>query len=113
MHNHLNTPEHQEQFRLEAQLLAQLEHRYILPLYEFGFDEDCPYLIAQYATGGSLRDRLAEQQTHPYLVQEALCVLDRYTMFIGVRLSIAISNQKTFSLTMLAMFNWLILALLL
>ncbi|HEY0752363.1 MAG TPA: protein kinase [Ktedonobacteraceae bacterium] len=62
LHTYLGSQQEQEQFAQEAQILEMLKHPYILPLYDFGFSERQPYLIAQYATGGSLRDRLRQQK---------------------------------------------------
>ncbi len=73
--NYLNAPDLQEQFRQEAELLEQLKHPNILTLIEFGFDENCPYLIAPYAAGGSLRDRLVQQAPHLLPMEESLRIL--------------------------------------
>lgn len=43
-------PEH------EARLIALLEHPCIVPLYDFGYYEDCPCLVMRYMTGGTLAD---------------------------------------------------------
>ena len=63
------------QFEKEAQFLSVLEHRHILPLIDFGFDGGRPYLLAKYASGGSLRDRLLRQSPLP--VQQALTILSQ------------------------------------
>src|SRR5258708_37868301 len=58
LHTYMSSVKEREQFAQEAQFLALLEHVYILPLVDFGFNGGQPYLIARYAAGGSLRDLL-------------------------------------------------------
>ncbi|MCI0590808.1 MAG: serine/threonine protein kinase [Gammaproteobacteria bacterium] len=43
-------------FEHEARLIALLEHPFIVPLYDFGYYEDCSYLVMRYMTGGTLAD---------------------------------------------------------
>jgi WD40 repeat protein len=45
------------QFQQEARLLADLTHQHIVRVLDFGVDERTPYLIMDYAPGGSLRTR--------------------------------------------------------
>jgi len=45
-------------FAREAELLAQLEHPYILPIHDFGIERDIPYMALRLMTGGSLKDRV-------------------------------------------------------
>jgi YVTN family beta-propeller protein len=47
-----------DRFKREVDILAQLEHPYILPLYDFGQIDDNPYIVMRYMGGGSLADRL-------------------------------------------------------
>ncbi len=51
-----------DRFAREAQLLAQLEHRAIVPVYDFGEHNGEPYLVMRLMTGGTLYDRLLEWQ---------------------------------------------------
>jgi len=46
-------------FRREADVIAQLDHINILPVYEYGEQDGLAYLVMPYLTGGSLRDILA------------------------------------------------------
>lgn len=47
-------------FEREARAIANLrEHPAILPVYDFGTEDDQPYLVMQYMRGGTLADRLA------------------------------------------------------
>jgi basic membrane lipoprotein Med (substrate-binding protein (PBP1-ABC) superfamily)/ABC-type branched-subunit amino acid transport system substrate-binding protein len=51
-------PKYLARFEQEAQLIGTLEHRAIVPVYDFGEHNDAPYLVMRYMSGGSLRDRL-------------------------------------------------------
>jgi len=44
-------------FRTEAQIIARLKHRHIVRVLEFGLQEATPFLVMEYAPGGTLRDR--------------------------------------------------------
>ncbi|WP_052890564.1 WD40 repeat domain-containing serine/threonine protein kinase [Thermogemmatispora carboxidivorans] len=46
-----------EQFMREAQLIAELRHPHIVRLLEFGFEGRGPFLVLDYAPGGTLRQR--------------------------------------------------------
>src|SRR5438270_772445 len=59
----------------EVSILARLKHRNIVPLVHFGTDrlvgpvssgEDIPYLVMDYAPGGTLRDRFPLRQQSPF-----------------------------------------------
>lgn len=45
-------------FEREAQVIASLEHRNIVAVYDFGELNDLTYLVMQYVGGGTLRDKL-------------------------------------------------------
>ncbi|GHO84989.1 serine/threonine-protein kinase [Dictyobacter formicarum] len=59
----------------EAQILAQLRHPHILSLIDFGTYEGAPYIVKEYASEGSLRDRLRQLHGHPLPLAQALTVL--------------------------------------
>src|SRR6266567_137543 len=48
-------------FQREADVIAQLEHVNIMPIYEYGEQDNLVYLVMPYLTGGSLRDILARK----------------------------------------------------
>ena len=54
----LNFPKFIQRFEREAKTIASLEHSAIVPVYDFGKDEDQPYLTMRYMHGGSLADLL-------------------------------------------------------
>lgn len=47
-------------FQTEARTIARLQHPHILPLYDYGQQDDILYLVMAYAEGGSLEDRINE-----------------------------------------------------
>lgn len=58
-----------ERFRLEARIVADLEHPFILPVYGFGEQGDWIYIVMRYMPGGTLKNLIAE---HPLSVAETL-----------------------------------------
>jgi beta-lactam-binding protein with PASTA domain len=42
-------------FQAEARAAAGLSHPHIMAVYDWGEDDDCPYLVCEYLAGGSLR----------------------------------------------------------
>jgi serine/threonine protein kinase len=77
LHAQFDTQEDREQFLKEAQFLATLEHRYILPIYDFGiYREEVPYIVTQIASH-SLRDRLDSQKPDLLPMEEVLSILSQ------------------------------------
>jgi serine/threonine protein kinase len=69
-------PQFRERFDREARTIARLEHRYILPVYDFGEAEGIPYLVMRYTDGGTLSDviergPLSPQRAIRYITQVA------------------------------------------
>src|SRR5512137_445299 len=64
LRQHTSDPEFLARFQREAEVVAALEHPYIVPVYDAGQYESQPYLVMRYMSGGSLRDRL---ERGPYL----------------------------------------------
>ena len=52
-----NEPAFIRRFEAEAQLVAQLEHPHIVPLYDYWREPDGAYLVMRWLRGGSLRQR--------------------------------------------------------
>ena len=50
-----------EQFRTEARTIANLVHPHIVRVLDFGAEQDIPFLVMDYAPGGSLRQRYPER----------------------------------------------------
>ena len=53
--------EFRARFQREANLVAQLEHVNIVPIYEYGEQDGMAFLVMPLLTGGSLRDLLAKR----------------------------------------------------
>ncbi len=56
-----------QRFRREADAVAALEHPNILPVFEYGEQEDLAYLVMPYVSGGTLRDRVVRKGPLPLL----------------------------------------------
>lgn len=48
-----------KRFKNEAELIAQLEHAHILPVYDFGEEDGTLYIVMRYLPSGTLADRIA------------------------------------------------------
>ncbi len=60
---YLSAPHERESFFQEAQLLEKLKHAYILPILDVGLYQNMvPYIIAEYAQHGSLRERIRRRK---------------------------------------------------
>jgi serine/threonine-protein kinase len=49
-----------ERFKREVQVIAQLQHPHILPVYDFGEQDGIPYIVMAYMQGGTLANRVAQ-----------------------------------------------------
>lgn len=63
-------------FEKEAEIVAQLEHPHIIPLYDFWCDPEGAYLVMRFVGGGSLRDALKDG---PLDVRRAASIFDQVT----------------------------------
>jgi serine/threonine protein kinase len=70
----LHDPQFRARFEREAQLIAQLEHPAIVPVYDYGEDTGQLFIVMRLMRGGSLADRL---QAHPLPVPEAARLVTR------------------------------------
>ena len=68
-----------ERFAAEARTVARLNHPYIVPIYDFGVDNDWAFLVMEYITGGSIRDHLvrAEQLGQRLSIPWSLLLLEQ------------------------------------
>jgi len=55
---HLLDEQFIERFQLEAKTIGSLQHPHILPLYDYGQQDDLLYLVMAFVDGGSLEDLL-------------------------------------------------------
>nr|HET6905170.1 protein kinase [Ktedonobacteraceae bacterium] len=75
---YLSAPHERESFFQEAQLLEKLKHAYILPILDVGLYQNMvPYIIAEYAQHGSLRERIQRGNGRPLPIGEVLTILSQ------------------------------------
>lgn len=58
----LSDPEFAERFQRETRSLVKLKHPHIVTIHDVGVHQEMPYVVMQYLQGGSLRDRLVDEQ---------------------------------------------------
>src|SRR5579884_1246607 len=56
LHQRLSLTE-QSSFKEEARIIAQLEHTRIIQLFDFGIDNGNAYMVMEYLSEGSLRNK--------------------------------------------------------
>jgi serine/threonine protein kinase len=64
-----------ERFKQEARLIARLEHRHILPVYDFGEQHGVTYLAMRYLRGGTLKDLLLQAPGHRLSLADTVKVI--------------------------------------
>ena len=67
-------PQFRTRFEREAKTIALLEHASIVPVYDFGEDDEEPYIVMRLMTGSSLSEKL---ENGPLDVEEALKIVHR------------------------------------
>lgn len=58
--NIADSPDAVHRFQREAQLIAQLEHPHILPVYDFDGRHEPPYIVMRYLIGGTMKEIMAQ-----------------------------------------------------
>ncbi|MCL4267931.1 MAG: protein kinase [Anaerolineales bacterium] len=66
-------PQFRLRFEREAKIIAQLEHPSIVPVYDVGEENNQPYFVMRYMSGGSLSERIRERT---FSIEEAVKVLE-------------------------------------
>jgi hypothetical protein len=88
MHRDISTdPDQLERFRREARAVARLNHPHIVTVIDAGEDEGAPYIVFEYVSGETLKDRIRRQGRLP--VGEAVA----YAIEVGRGLSCAHSHR--------------------
>src|SRR6266571_2494691 len=77
LHAHLASKQEYERFLQEARFLEKLRHPHILPIIDASMQDGLPYLIAEYASQGSLKERLERQAPKPLPMEEAITILSQ------------------------------------
>ena len=65
MYKHTLDEVYREFFQQEAELIAALEHPCIVPIYDFGWHGQQPYIVMRYMAGGSLEDKMKKEAIKP------------------------------------------------
>src|SRR5690606_54610 len=55
---YLNDDNYMQRFHREVKIVAQLEHRNIVPVHDYGEENEQPYIVMRYMAGGSIDDLL-------------------------------------------------------
>lgn len=71
-----------EAFLQGAQFLCQLKHPHLLSVIDFGFRDGWPYVIMEYATGGSLRQRLNRQTPIVLPTEDILMITEQISQVL-------------------------------
>src|SRR6266705_6404262 len=66
---HTRDPVFLKRFTQEARSVAKLQHANIVPIHEFGEQDNITYIVMEYVEGGTLKDRLKQR---PVTVPEAV-----------------------------------------
>ncbi len=77
-----NAPMFIRRFETEAQLVARLEHPYIVPLYDYWRDPKGAYLVMRYLRGGSLTQLI--RQDGPLSLERAGAMLNQIASALAV-----------------------------
>jgi serine/threonine-protein kinase len=67
-------PKFRARFLREAKVIATLENPYIVPVYDYGEEEDHPFIVMRYMPGGTLVDRIANG---PLKLEEVFPIIRR------------------------------------
>ena len=67
-------PQFRMRFAREARIIAQLEHPSIVPVYDVGEEDEQPYFVMRYMSGGSLSERI---KAGLHTVEEAVRILEQ------------------------------------
>jgi serine/threonine-protein kinase len=64
-YEYASSEEHRERFRREARMTARLSHASIVPVYTFGEQGECVYIVMKYVHGQSLAERMRRERRLP------------------------------------------------
>lgn len=67
-------PQFKARFTREAKAIARLEHPMIVPVYDVGEENNQPFIVMRYMSGGSLAERIKQ---HPISLEEAAQIVQR------------------------------------
>lgn len=61
-------------FKYEAELIGILDHPFIVPIYDFGIEQNQMYIVMRYMSGGTLTDKIRYEQ---YTIKDLVPTLER------------------------------------
>ncbi len=67
-------PQFRVRFEREAKIIAQLEHPSIVPVYDVGEENNQPYFVMRFMSGGSLTDRI---KAGVFTVEQAMKIIEQ------------------------------------
>ncbi|HLZ56950.1 MAG TPA: protein kinase [Ktedonosporobacter sp.] len=73
----ITSPTDQESFLQEADMLRQLEHPHILPILDYGFTQDLPYIVTPYTSWRTLSTRIRRHWSSPFTLQTAIPLISQ------------------------------------
>lgn len=76
-----NSPDFIRRFEVEAELVARLEHPYIVPLFDYWREPDSAYLVMRLLKGGTLRDLIDEGNVS---LETVATILDQITAALHI-----------------------------
>ena len=82
--------ENRERFASEVQALAKLRHPNIVPVYEVGDEEGCPYFSMEYMAGGSLAERAKRAPLPP---AEAARIVEQLAAAVHVAHAVGVLHR--------------------
>jgi serine/threonine protein kinase len=71
----LSSEQECNQFLQEARILELLRHDHILPILDVGIHQGMPYIVSEYASGSSLRDRIKHKKQQSLTTEEIQKIL--------------------------------------
>jgi tetratricopeptide (TPR) repeat protein len=78
--HYADEPQFAKRFIQEARTIARLEHKNILPVYDFGEHNGITYLVMRYLEGGTLKDVLAQGRL---TLHDTLEIMDQVCSALG------------------------------
>src|SRR5512142_2234020 len=70
----LHDPQFKDRFRREIKTIAALEHPAIVPVYDVGEEDDVPYFVMRYMSGGSLSQWISRGK---FSLEDAARIIER------------------------------------
>jgi serine/threonine-protein kinase len=86
----MHDPQFEKRFTREARVVASLEHPAIVPVYDFGYQDDQPFMVYRYMSGGTLKDKIENEGAKS--IEDTFTFISRMMMI--TRLTWPISGSR-------------------